>query len=311
MTPLGDHYNAEFIYNLNAKGMALHLTIFKVQEIMKSSNGRVYVRRGAQNLPLEDEAALERLRFDKGLKSFEGTILNDVDKNEISNSITVLEFLMENMDSIEPSAWLLKQRVMLGDRPTVAGVLLYSDLPQTILPKRSSVKILRYQTKGQGERDSMMNDPVTIEGPIYNLVYDAVDKCKEIVEKIERLGLNGLEKVVYPEEALHEIVTNAVLHRDYSIATDVQIRIFDNRIEIESPGKLPGHVTVKNISTTQFSRNPQIVRLINKFKNPPNKDVGEGWNTAAEAMGKLRLKEPVLWRIQVASARLCCSECTS
>src|SRR5205085_4118300 len=90
----------------------------------------------------------------------------------------------------------------------------------------------------------------------------------------------------------HEIVTNAVLHRDYSIAADVQIRIFDDRIEIESPGKFPGHVTVNNVLNEQFARNPKIVRLINKFPNAPNKDVGEGLNTAFEAMERLRLKEP-------------------
>ena len=101
-----------------------------------------------------------------------------------------------------------------------------------------------------------------------------------------------MEKVSYPEEALHELVTNAVLHRDYSIASDVQIRIFDNRVEIESPGRLPGHVTLENIAKTQFARNPKLVRLVNKFKNPPNKDVGEGINTAFEAMEKLRLKKP-------------------
>lgn len=91
---------------------------------------------------------------------------------------------------------------------------------------------------------------------------------------------------------MHEILTNAILHRDYNVLADVQVRIFDNRVEIESPGRLPGHVTVSNITKTQFARNPKLVRLINKFKNPPNKDVGEGINTAFEAMGKLRLKRP-------------------
>jgi ATP-dependent DNA helicase RecG len=117
---------------------------------------------------------------------------------------------------------------------------------------------------------------------------------KEIIESIQKLGPGGLEKVSYPEEALHEIVTNAVLHRDYSITADVQIRIFDDRVEIESPGKLAGQVTVSNVLKEQFARNPKIVRLINKFPNPPNKDVGEGLNTAFEAMERLRLKPPII-----------------
>lgn len=107
-------------------------------------------------------------------------------------------------------------------------------------------------------------------------------------------GPKGLEQIHYPAEALHEILTNALLHRDYSIASDVHVRIFDNRIEIESPGRLPGHVTRENILQEQFARNGSIVRLINKFPDPPNKDVGEGLNTAFNAMSSLRLKPPIV-----------------
>ena len=206
----------------------------------------------------------------------------------------LLDFLLEVVPTSEPEDWLSKQRVIVDDRATVAGVLLYSDLPQAILPKRSAVKILRYQTKEEGERDFLAFDPLTIEGPLYSLVYDSVDRCKKIVEDIKKLGPEGLEPVVYPAEALHEVLTNAVLHRDYNVAADVQVRIFDNRLEIESPGRLPGHVTVDNITKTQFARNPKLVRLINKFKEPPNKDVGEGLRTTFEAMDKLRLKKPLI-----------------
>lgn len=113
---------------------------------------------------------------------------------------------------------------------------------------------------------------------------------------MKRLDAVGLEGVTYPDETLHEIITNAVVHRDYSIPGDVHVRVYDNRIEIESPGRLPGHITVENILTEQSARNPKIVRLINKFPDPPNKDVGEGLNTAFEAMKRLRRKEPVIER---------------
>jgi ATP-dependent DNA helicase RecG len=97
---------------------------------------------------------------------------------------------------------------------------------------------------------------------------------------------------------LHEVITNAVLHRDYSIPVDSQIRIYDDRVEIESPGKLPGHVTVGNILDSQFARNPKIVRLINKFPDPPNQDVGEGLNSAFDAMRKIRLKDPQISELE-------------
>jgi ATP-dependent DNA helicase RecG len=93
---------------------------------------------------------------------------------------------------------------------------------------------------------------------------------------------------------LHEIITNAVLHRDYHIVDDVHIRIFDNRIEVQSPGQRPTQITIENILGERFARNGAIVRILNKFKDPPNKDVGEGLNTAFAAMHSLGLKEPVI-----------------
>ena len=160
-------------------------------------------------------------------------------------------------------------------------------------PKRCGIKIYRYATSdAQGSRDNLVGQPASIEGCLYDQAYRAVDHASGVVEEIEKLGPEGLGAIEYPSEALHEIITNAVIHRDYSIATDIQVRIFDNRVEVESPGKLPGHITIQNILRDQFARNPKIVRLINKFPNPPNKDVGEGLNTAFEAMEKLRLKQP-------------------
>jgi len=135
-------------------------------------------------------------------------------------------------------------------------------------------------------------DPISIEGAAYDQIYDAVEKTTEIIESGKVLKETGLENIEYPYKALHEIVTNSVLHRDYSIASDIHIRVFDNRVEVESPGSLPGHVTTKNILSEQFARNGSVVRLINKFPNPPNKDVGEGLNTAFNEVKQLRLKPP-------------------
>lgn len=59
-----------------------------------------------------------------------------------------------------------------------------------------------------------------------------------------------------------------------------------------SPGALPGHITPENILDERFARNPAIVRLINKFPDPPNKDVGEGLNTAFNAMREMKLRDP-------------------
>ena len=293
VAPLGGLYEFEFLQaeDLN---LILKLTIFKHSGIVYSTDQRCYIRKNAQNLRIEGER-IEQLKYDKGLQSFEDSIVNDITVDEIANSATIISFLLDIVPNTEPENWLIKQRLIIKDRPSVASILLFSDNPQAILSKRSAVKILRYKTDDEAERDYLAFDPITVEGPVYNLIYDAVKRVKIEVEKIQKLTPKGLVDIEYPENALHEILTNAVLHRDYNITTDIQIRIFDNRLEIESPGKLPGHITVDNIIENQFARNPKLVRLINKFKNPPNKDVGEGLNTAFEAMEKLRLKQPEIF----------------
>mmetsp|Transcript_13236 Transcript_13236/g.17117 ORF Transcript_13236/g.17117 Transcript_13236/m.17117 type:complete len:463 (+) Transcript_13236:105-1493(+) len=285
-----DFVKFEFLEADDFPGYLLLIEVSKYKSVVAASDAHFYVRKNAQNLRL-NESAIEKLRLDKGIVSFEDEIVN-TNKEEVINSETIIGFLLNTVPTAEPIDWLRKQYLLVDERPNVAGVLLYADNPQSLLPKRSAIKILRYQTKSEAERDFLVSDPETIEGPLYSLIYDAVDRVKTVIEGIEKLGPAGLERIQYPQEALHEIVTNAVLHRDYSVAADVQIRIFDNRIEIESPGRLPGHVTIDNIADVQFARNPKSVRLINKFKNPPNKDVGEGINTAFEAMEKLRLKKP-------------------
>ncbi|HPA76621.1 MAG TPA: ATP-binding protein [Deltaproteobacteria bacterium] len=292
LAPLGNHYTATFLSCEGETGYVLQLQIFKTKDIILSSNGTAYIRKGAQKLQVVGVEAMARLKLDKGISSFEDDTI-DAPIDEISNSTHIIEFLINVIPTAEPEPWLKKQKLIFNDKPTVAGLLLFSEEPQALLPKRSAIKIYRYKTrKDAGDRNTLAFDPLTIEGSTYNLIYAAVKKTAELIEDIKKLGTKGLDEISYPHETLHEIVTNAVLHRDYSVTADIHIRIFDNRVEVENPGKLPGHITIKNILDEQFARNPKIVRLVNKFPNPPNKDVGEGLNTAFEAMRKLRLKDP-------------------
>lgn len=292
LAPGGAYWTAAFLECPSQPGYVLHLTVWKTRRVIASSNGTIYIRRGAQNLPVVGDEAMRALEYDKGVTSYEDELVN-APADLVTNSVTIIDFLLAQIPTADPETWLASQLVLQRDKPTVAGGLLFADLPQAMLPKRSAVKIFRYQTAEEGvNREVLAFTPLTIEGPIYDLIDKAVTSTKQIVEGIKKIGSGGLEEISYPEETLHEIVTNAILHRDYSIATDVQIRVYDDRVEVESPGRLPGHVTTKNVLDEQFARNPKIVRLINKFPNPPNKDVGEGLNTAFNAMRRIRLKDP-------------------
>ncbi|OLF10712.1 hypothetical protein BLA60_14900 [Actinophytocola xinjiangensis] len=290
-----DLASIRFLRGAGVVGFVLHIIIEKSREMLETADGGIYIRASAQKLPvkLQNHVSIERLKLDKGLATYEDMPLDSVDIPLVSDSLTVTEFMIESVPVSEPDPWLRSQRLIINDRPTVAAVLLYADEPQVILPKRSAIKILRYKSSSkEGYRDQLDGNPITIEGPLTKQIRDAVHAVAEIVGSSQVQTTGGLVSVSYPPETLHEIVTNAVLHRDYSIATDVQIRIFDNRIEVDSPGRLPGHITTANMLDEQFARNGKIVRLINKFPDPPNKDVGEGLNTAFQKMREIGLKPP-------------------
>lgn len=293
--PLGTDFNYTFLQMDGEVGLVLQISILKTKQIVKASDGVPYIRRGAQSLPIDDDEKLKRLQLDKGVSSFESNTLN-VPLEFVADSLVIYEFMIEVIPTTEPIPWLKKQLLISNDLPTVASVLLFADNPQAALPKQSGIKIYRYSTKdAEGTRETLAFTPLSIEGCAYKQIYEAVAKVTEIIQAIKIYSADGEETTMqYPNETLHEIITNAVLHRDYSLASDIHIRIFDNRVEIESPGKLPGHVTTGNILKEQFARNGSLVRLINKFPNPPNQDVGEGLNTAFDAMKKMKLKEPVI-----------------
>jgi ATP-dependent DNA helicase RecG len=293
--PLGQFVDYQFLRSAedSAAGLVLKVSIVKTPDLRKSSDGTVYVRRGAQNLPLRDPEAVRRLEYLKGVRSFE-THPVDAPIGLVSDSLTVTGFVMDvvpTVASVEP--WLRKQLLVRDDKPTVAAVVLFADEPQSALPKQSAVKIYRYATTDeQGARAALQGQPITVEGCAYDVIHEAVRIAVDTIQGIRMIGPSGLEPIAYPEVTLHEIITNAVLHRDYSIADDIHVRIFDNRIEVESPGGLPAHLTPENVLTERFARNGNIVRWIAKFPDPPNKDVGEGLTTAFEAMKALKLQPP-------------------
>lgn len=296
--PLGQDYLYTFLSHPGEIGIVLQVVVRKTKTVVKASNGIPYIRRGAQSLPVDTPEKLALLQRNKGLTSFENEPVS-VDLKTVCNSETAIRFMLDVVPTAEPDAWLRKQELIKDEKLTVAGVVLFADLPQAVLPKRSGIKIYRYKTsEEQGSRDTLVGNPTSVEGCAYNIIREAVRITKEMINSIQVIGTRGLEPVTYPTETLHEVITNAVLHRDYSIADDVHLRIFDNRVEVESPGRLPAHITPENILNERFARNGNIVRIINKFPDPPNKDVGEGLNTAFEAMRNLRLKEPVISELE-------------
>ncbi len=296
MFPLGHDFSCSFLGMESALGLLLHIQIRKTRSIVRATNKTPYVRLGAQNLPVDTDEKHRRLERNKGIISFESETVNTTFQT-ITESDVIKTFIQEVVPLSDSEQWLKKQQLIVRELPTVSGVLLFADLPQAFLPKRSGIKISRFLTSAAvGTRDTLDGIPETIEGCVYDLIKSAVSRTQEIIHSARVISKDGLEVIDYPTETLHEVITNAVIHRDYEVANDVDVRIFDNRVEVESPGLLPGHITVDNILSESFRRNGNLVRILNKFPDPPNKDIGEGLRTAFEAMRKLRLKDPLIYQ---------------
>jgi ATP-dependent DNA helicase RecG len=291
--PVGSGFEYEFLRCAGLPGLVLHATINKSVGITLASNRIPYVRRNAQSLPVTSADALRRLELTKGVHSFENDTAN-VSLDVITTSAIMQVFVPHVVPQTPPEDFLKRNLLIRDTRPTVAAVLLFADEPQAILPKHCGIKVYRFKTTAdEGFRDAEAFIPITVEGCLYRQIRAAVEQTTNIIQQIPKMGEGSqFEAVHYPPKTLHEIIANAVIHRDYSLTDDIHIRIFDNRIEVQSPGKLAANMTVKNLTTQRAARNGAIQRLLNKFPDPPNRDVGEGIKTAIEAMTALGLEKP-------------------
>lgn len=286
-------HNYEFLKDEDGK-FSLRITIEKSESVHKTANNTVYVRKSAQSLPLSDPAQIQALSYAKGESSYEDTIVNSATAEDIFESNEIVKFLSDYSPQSDPIDFTVNQNLV--DRksyePRTAGILLFSDNPIPLLPKRCGIKINRYETSEEIPERTHLKDQFSVEGCLNEQIKQASQIITDIMESVQIMGTKGLERVNYPPETIWEILVNAVIHRDYSISDDIQVLIFNNRIEIKSPGKLPGYVTIDNILDARFSRNSKLVRVLNKYKNPANKDMGEGLNTAFQRMEEFRLEPP-------------------
>jgi len=199
--------------------------------------------------------------------------------------------------NITPELFLKKQQLLTkrdSERlPNVGCILLFDEDAQATMNTRCAVKVYRLRTtEKEYKREQLQELPVTINGTTEEVIKKTVKKVEEYINGASFSDGEKLIQLIYPSEALKEVLVNAVIHRDYSLNDDIHVRIFDNRVEIQSPGKLPGYMTIENLYTERFSRNPNIVRMLHNLPNPVNHDIGEGLDTAKNELKKAGLVDP-------------------
>lgn len=255
-------------------------------------DGRYLQRQSTQNIALNPRD-LRRLLMERGEASFEtelvrGTSRDDLDWKKVESYATNLSGIGES--TVEQ---LLLKRGCLVKRdgvllPTQAGILLFGKDPQRYV-RGAEITAVRFAGENMGDTFSRQDIVGTLPDQIRRAETFLIDHLRRGVQL--RQTMVREETFEYPMEAARELVVNAVAHRDYSIAGDgIRLFIFSNRMEVTSPGGLPGPVTITNIRDERFSRNSAIVQVLADMKFIER--LGYGVDRVIELMRHNNLREP-------------------
>ncbi|QSQ45763.1 putative DNA binding domain-containing protein [Xanthomonas translucens pv. translucens] len=293
-TPAVENVMVEFLSV--AGGSLLHISIPKSPRVHYTASGDCYVRLNAAKVKIKGERVTS-LAYSKGSVLYERVPVQSVSVDEISNSPALDSYRERVTTSLEPERFLRKQRLLSEKEgiqvPNVGCVLLFDEEPQASVETRCAIKVYRLRTTDSDyKREHLADMPATINGPLESQIFAALSKVAELVAGASYYEGEKLVALKYPVDAIKELLVNAVIHRDYSLNDDIHIRIFDNRIEISSPGKLPGYMTIDNLYEERFSRNPNIVRMLHNLPDPLNHDIGEGLDTVRNELNKAGLVAP-------------------
>lgn len=164
---------------------------------------------------------------------------------------------------------------------------------------RSQVRFLKVKgnTLEAGENYNVISDD-TIKGNIFELVIKSWEHLRSYLAYKTEFGTNSQfeQKFIYPEDAVREAILNAIAHRDYNITNAIEIFIFDDRMEIKSPGALLSTLTIKNLyelEGSHESRNSLIARVLRE--NNLMRELGEGMKRIFGLMRAQELEKPLLY----------------
>ncbi|MBF0475004.1 MAG: putative DNA binding domain-containing protein [Deltaproteobacteria bacterium] len=198
---------------------------------------------------------LDKLRF----RDF----LRDVYQQEFPDSPGELLRLLQNMNLATEDGWL-----------NLAGVLLFAERPEWIKPQ-FIVKAIRYP--GNDIHPGQYLDTEDFSGPLRKIFDESMGFVMRNLHKIQAgRGVNSPGVPEIPPVVFEELLVNALAHRDYLVNAPIRVFVYDNRIEIISPGHLPNNLTVAKIKAGNSNiRNPILASFITKGLLP-YKGLGSG-----------------------------------
>ena len=181
----------------------------------------------------------------------------------------------QNLEEQEQSLGqlLANMRLSRGGALTVSGVLLFAKEPQVFLPVYL-VKAVCYP--GNDIHATTYLDSADIPGNIQNQFEGSLSfVLRNLRREQAGQGVNSLGEVEIPRIVLEELLANALIHRDYFVSAPIRIFVFDDRVEIISPGHLPNNLTIANIRSGNSNiRNPILTSFATKLL--PYRGLGTG-----------------------------------
>lgn len=253
----------------------IHLQIKEGKEILEifikpsntpiSYDGKFYIRSGSTTQLLEGQELMNFLLTKSG-ESWDGLIeykatYDDIDQNAINKFISLAKDRLPSIEKEKEMNWiniLKKLKLIQNDHIKRAGILLFGKNPQDFYIQ-AITKIGKFRTA----TDIISTD--IIEGNLFNQLQKIMEilKTKYLISKIEYEDIHRREILEYPYEALREAIINALIHRDYMGTSNIQIRIYNDKLVIMNEGKLPPDIPVEKLKTVHISkpRNPLIASV--------------------------------------------------
>lgn len=248
------------------QGVLMGIRVNRSSDLHSLEDGRVLVRSGAENRALAGPE-IQQLATSISAGDFEsstvaGATTDDFDREILDEYLAKREARgAPRLGSLTDLLFEIGATTRSGE-PTVSGILLFCRNPQAFLPQSGTVFVKFASTEprgedggaGYGRRDELTGPLARMVERAWNIVWEEM-RVGARVDSLEREELSD-----YPRFPVREALINAVAHRDYRIrGRRTEIRMYTDRMEVISPGGLPGYITLDNLVEEHFSRNPRIV----------------------------------------------------
>lgn len=293
-------YECELVDIKNERGEDDNILLFHIEPamnyIVRNNKDEVYCRQGDSSIKLTSDQ-IRSLEYDRKERDFEAEILLDSSIEDID--LDMVEIYKKKLGTKLSTEQVLKARGFLREKQgdlhlTKAGMLLFGKNPSVYLPS-ARVRVLKFEgTNFQvGSEMNIVKDR-TFDSCLYKTIEQARDFINSQLREFTHLNQEGVFETIpeYPEFAWYEGLVNAVTHRDYSNSGEhITIKLFDDRLEICSPGKLGGFVTLDTMKSKRYSRNPQIARVLNELGIV--RELNEGVKRIYSEMQRFFLKDPM------------------